>query len=103
MRRLKTRGQEQPAEEMFDLVGENGIATAEARIAASEVMQALTRLPEDQRAIVSLVCIEELSYREVASILDIPIGTVMSRLARGRRALGAMLGMAGAETEPAGT
>ncbi|MFN3673468.1 MAG: RNA polymerase sigma factor [Bosea sp. (in: a-proteobacteria)] len=102
MRRLKTRGHEQRAEEMFELVGENGIATAEARIAAGEVLQALTRLPEDQRAIVSLVCIEELSYREVASILDIPIGTVMSRLARGRRALGAMLGMAGAETEPAG-
>ena len=94
MRKRKTHGSEQPIEDAFNLIGDDGERRAESRFAAAEVMEALGRLPEDQRAVISLVCIEELSYREVASILDLPIGTVMSRLARGRRALGEILGLA---------
>jgi RNA polymerase sigma-70 factor (ECF subfamily) len=50
------------------------------------------RLPEDQRMAVSLVLVEGLPYKEAAEVLDIPIGTLTSRLARGRDALQAMLG-----------
>ena len=48
---------------------------------------ALGRLPEEQREILLLVALEEMSYGEISALLDIPIGTVMSRLARGRERL----------------
>ena len=60
------------------------------------VQDALARLPEEQRAAVALVLIEGLSYKEAAHIMEVPIGTLTSRLARGREALQAMLGEAGA-------
>jgi RNA polymerase sigma-70 factor (ECF subfamily) len=50
-------------------------------------------LPPDQRDIMHLVCVEELSYAEAAALLDIPIGTVMSRLARARTAVARSLGI----------
>ena len=56
---------------------------------------ALQRLPLDQRQVVLLVGLEEMSYADVAQALEIPIGTVMSRLSRGRERLRAL--MAGAQ------
>jgi RNA polymerase sigma-70 factor (ECF subfamily) len=56
-----------------------------------DVHSAMARLPEEQRLAVSLVLVEGLPYKEAAQILDIPIGTLTSRLARGREALQAML------------
>jgi len=52
-----------------------------------KVRQAVQRLPISHRQVVTLVDLEEFSYASVAQILDIPVGTVMSRLCRGRRAL----------------
>ena len=52
---------------------------------------ALARLPEDQRVAVSLVLVEGLSYKDAAGVLDVPVGTLTSRLARGREALQEML------------
>jgi RNA polymerase sigma-70 factor (ECF subfamily) len=52
-----------------------------------KVRQAVQRLPVSHRQVVTLVDLEEFSYASVAEILDIPVGTVMSRLCRGRRAL----------------
>jgi RNA polymerase sigma-70 factor (ECF subfamily) len=52
---------------------------------------ALGRLPEDQRLAVSLVLVEGLSYKDAAEVLDVPLGTLTSRLARGREALQAVL------------
>ena len=49
--------------------------------------RAIARLPADQRAVLLLVTLEEMSYEDVARTLGIPIGTVMSRLYRGRRLL----------------
>ena len=59
------------------------------------VQSAMARLPEDQRDAVSLVVVEGLPYREAAEVLDVPIGTLTSRLARGREALQALLGTEG--------
>lgn len=53
----------------------------------SQIRRAFLELPEEQRAVLHLVAIEELSYQEVADVLGIPIGTVMSRVARARERL----------------
>ena len=53
-----------------------------------EVVAAVEQLPDAQRAVNLLVAIEGLSYREAAEALDVPIGTVMSRLARARLTIG---------------
>jgi len=52
----------------------------------------LLQLPPDLRAVILLVGVEEFSYREAALALDVPVGTVMSRLSRARERLGALLG-----------
>jgi RNA polymerase sigma-70 factor (ECF subfamily) len=52
----------------------------------------MTKLPEEQRLAVALVLVEGMSYKEASALLEIPIGTLTSRLARGRRALAAALG-----------
>jgi RNA polymerase sigma-70 factor, ECF subfamily len=57
------------------------------RLTMDAVRRAFARLDEGQRAILMLVCTEGLSYRQAAQVLDIPIGTVMSRLARARETL----------------
>lgn len=62
---------------------------------ALAVQTALTRLPEEQREAVALVLIEGLSYAEAAQITGVPVGTVTSRLARGRQTLQALLGPQG--------
>jgi RNA polymerase sigma-70 factor, ECF subfamily len=59
------------------------------------VQSAMARLPQDQREAVSLVLVEGLPYREAAEVLEVPIGTLTSRLARGREALQALLGVEG--------
>jgi RNA polymerase sigma-70 factor (ECF subfamily) len=56
-----------------------------------EVLAALERLPRDFQIPIMLADVEELSYREIADVMDIPIGTVMSRLHRGRKTLRAEL------------
>jgi RNA polymerase sigma-70 factor (ECF subfamily) len=56
-------------------------------ITDEEMLAALAEVPEDFRAVVLLVDVEEFSYKEAAGILNTPIGTVMSRLSRGRRLL----------------
>ena len=53
--------------------------------------RAIARLPSEQRAVLLLVTLEEMSYEEVARALDIPIGTVMSRLSRAREKLRMMM------------
>lgn len=55
------------------------------------VRNAVMRLPEMQRIVVTLVDLEEFSYKEVATTLDLPIGTIMSRLSRGRQTLRKLL------------
>lgn len=62
----------------------------EASGALLDVAGALTRLTELEREVLLLVALEELSYAETARILDVPVGTVMSRLARARERLRAL-------------
>ncbi len=84
-------------------VDDESVAEGEFAVSASQTHSlemrdldyALQRLPADQREVVLLVGLEEMSYTEVALALDIPVGTVMSRLSRGRERLRAL--MAGAQ------
>jgi RNA polymerase sigma-70 factor (ECF subfamily) len=64
---------------------------AEARLALQEVRRAVQRLPEEQRTALMLVTVEGLSYKEAAEVAQVPVGTIMSRLARARMALQAHL------------
>ncbi len=59
----------------------------EREVVAHLVVQALERLPDAQRLLLLWISVEGLSYRGVAALLDVPIGTVMSRLSRARAAL----------------
>jgi len=61
--------------------------TQEDALYHRDVLRALETLPEDQRGVLLLVSVEDLSYAETARVLDIPIGTVMSRLSRAREKL----------------
>jgi RNA polymerase sigma-70 factor, ECF subfamily len=56
----------------------------EGALAARDLQRALDRLPNEQREVLLLVVLEEMSYQEAASTLEVPIGTVMSRLSRAR-------------------
>ena len=64
-----------------------------------DLTRSLAKLPEEQREVLLLVCLEDLSYEDAAKILAVPIGTVMSRLSRGRERLRVLL----AGSEPAET
>jgi RNA polymerase sigma-70 factor, ECF subfamily len=68
-------------------VGEDGRHITETRLTLTQVLEALETLPREQRELIALVCIEGVSYQDAADILDIPLGTVTSRLARARRTL----------------
>lgn len=61
--------------------------TSDSSRLIEQVKSAIAELNEEQRKVITLVDIEEFSYAEVASILEIPIGTVMSRLSRARQQL----------------
>ena len=61
------------------------------RLEVRDVLAALARLPETQRAALSLIALEDFSYVEAARVQGIPLGTLMSRLARGREALRQMM------------
>jgi len=75
-------------EELGEHVGEDSMGSVADTLA---VQDALARLPEEQRAAVGLVLVEGLSYKEAARVMEIPIGTLTSRLARAREALQEML------------
>ncbi len=77
--------------EAGERVGDDGAGAMEARLAAAEVERAMARLPAEQRLAVALVLVEGLTYDEAAEVLEIPAGTLTSRLVRGRMALVAEL------------
>ena len=87
IRATKRRGQLVDVAVLEGVAGDDGRRVTEARSDLSRARQAIDTLPVDQRALVALVVVDGQSYKEAAAILEIPIGTVMSRLARARRAI----------------
>ena len=100
-RRLQRRPDETPLEEsdyylanrMAESAGEQVLDQERVveRLSQDSIVTALSSLPDDFRDVVVLVDIGDFSYADAAQILDIPLGTVMSRLPRGRRQLKANL------------
>ncbi len=86
---------EAPAEEA-ETLGFDPRDGVEAGLELQRVMAAMERLPDEQREVVVLILIEGFGYREAAELLDLPIGTVSSRLVRGRTAL---LGMVASDDD----
>jgi RNA polymerase sigma-70 factor (ECF subfamily) len=86
-RAQKVRGEKVDLEAAYDIAGSDGRQVTESRMALEVVREGMQQLPPDQRVLIALVCIDGLSYKETAAIVDVPIGTVMSRLARARRTL----------------
>jgi RNA polymerase sigma-70 factor (ECF subfamily) len=91
-RARKRRGETFVAEEAGLAVGGGG--GQEEAVALGDVNRALRSLPDEQREAVLLVMVEGYSYKEAAGIVDCPVGTLNSRLVRGRDALLARLGEA---------
>ena len=91
MRAKRVRGVQVDVEAADLLASPNGRSVVESRLTLQAVAAAMEHLPDEQRALIALVCIDGLSYKEAAEITQTPIGTVMSRLARARRELHARL------------
>lgn len=86
------RRRAEPLESHADLAGADGRDVTIGHIQSNEARLALEELPEDQRVVIALVVLEGMSYQHTADILEVPVGTVMSRLARARARLAASLG-----------
>ncbi|MEL7639261.1 MAG: sigma-70 family RNA polymerase sigma factor [Solidesulfovibrio sp.] len=91
---VRRRADEPAAVSLTDSMAAATHDNQESRLDAQRVLAAARELPEDQRMAVLLVGVEEMSYRDAAEVLGIPLGTLMSRLHRGREQLRRLLGMA---------
>jgi RNA polymerase sigma-70 factor (ECF subfamily) len=89
--RSRRAAREAPEEEGLS-VGEDPREAMDASVDLHRIMAAMARLPDEQREVVALILVEGFGYREVSEILGLPMGTVSSRLVRGRTALLAMVG-----------
>lgn len=76
-----------PADQVVD-----GVRVTESRLSFESARRFVSQLPEEQRSVLLLITVEGRSYQDVADLLDIPVGTVNSRLARARQALAAKMG-----------
>jgi RNA polymerase sigma-70 factor (ECF subfamily) len=77
----------QPMGEDTNAVSEDGRDTFDARISLRQVREMMTRLHDNERSVLALVSIDGMTYQQAADTLGVPIGTVMSRLARARSKL----------------
>jgi RNA polymerase sigma-70 factor, ECF subfamily len=87
LRSKARRGIAVDIDDVPNIAGDDGVQIVEGRSDLAKARDAMAALPDDQRALMALIVIDGQSYKQAAEILDIPIGTVMSRLARARRAI----------------
>jgi RNA polymerase sigma-70 factor (ECF subfamily) len=85
LRSRRTRGVVVDVDDALDIAGENQLARLESRSELDAVRMALAAMPADLNRVLTIVVIDGQSYRDAAELLDIPIGTVMSRLSRARQ------------------
>jgi RNA polymerase sigma-70 factor (ECF subfamily) len=87
LRAAKTRGTAIDLDAAGEISGSDGRDVTDSRLTMRDVAAGMSALAPEQQVLVALVCIDGHSYKEAAEVLDLPIGTVMSRLARARRTL----------------
>jgi RNA polymerase sigma-70 factor (ECF subfamily) len=83
-------------DDFLETIPDLTVSGPEQQVMATQVVNAVQRLPDAQRVVVLLIGVEGLSYNEAAKILGVPIGTIMSRLSRARQAIGALFNDRGA-------
>ncbi|HLJ62533.1 MAG TPA: sigma-70 family RNA polymerase sigma factor [Stellaceae bacterium] len=83
------------SDDELELGGDDAVRQIEARLSLRQVQAALQDLPAEQRVVLLLVTVDGLSYKEAAEVAEVPVGTIMSRLARARLALHARLEASG--------
>jgi RNA polymerase sigma factor (sigma-70 family) len=90
---LRRKGRAGVVKTIDDLAPEEEAVPGEQedQVAIRSIAEALDRLPQLHREVILLIALEDMSYREVADIIGVPVGTVMSRLSRARGALRAVL------------
>jgi RNA polymerase sigma-70 factor (ECF subfamily) len=88
-RQIRGRSRIEWSEELVETVADPGAADPETGMLYRQILDAVESLPDAQRVVMLLIAVEGLSYREAAELLEIPIGTVMSRLSRARLSIGA--------------
>lgn len=93
VRRKKTQGTQIDIDDKPDAAIVDGTRVAETSLMLKSARKAMAELPENQREVMMLICVEELSYKATADILNIPTGTVMSRLSRARMTISEKLGI----------
>ena len=93
-RQIRNNASLQWTEELAATLVDSAAVDPETNALHQQVIAAVSRLPDAQRAVMLLVAVEGLSYREAAEALDVPVGTVMSRLARARLTIGQAFGAA---------
>ncbi|GAB3626105.1 RNA polymerase sigma 70 [Pandoraea terrae] len=91
-RSVRNRSSMEWNDALVETVADPAQCTPEEYAIHNQIVSAVERLPEAQRLVILLVAVEGLTYSEAAAVLDVPIGTVMSRLSRARQTIGAMFG-----------
>ncbi len=87
MRKTERQGPHDDISAAYSLVGEDGRERLEVLDMSAKARIAIEALPDDQRAVVGLILVNGESYQDAANVLDLPVGTVMSRLYRARQKL----------------
>lgn len=90
-RRVRENATQRP--ELQQQVCADGEDSLAHRLTVAEVEAAMSQLPDDQRTVIALIAVQGLSYKQAATILDVPKGTIMSRLARARLKLAELMGL----------
>ena len=101
-RQIRSRGNMQWSEKLERAVADPVACNPEMHSLHRQIISSVEKLPDAQRSVMLLMAVEGLSYREAATILDVPIGTVMSRLACARLTIGESLGRPTAEPHTIG-
>ena len=83
----KFRGEPIDIDSAGDVMDSDGRTITESRLALAEVQRGLEHLSPEHRVLIGLVCVDGMTYREASEVLGLPVGTIMSRLARARLAL----------------
>lgn len=89
-RKVQKRGGVEWSDELVSTVADPAAVNPETDALHQQIFRAVAKLPEAQQLVMLLVAVEGLSYNEAAQALDIPVGTVMSRLSRARMSIGAI-------------